>query len=172
MNNVILVGMPCSGKTTVGKVLAERKKAEYIDTDQYIIANASKSIEQIFSDHGEEHFRQMERSVILDIIAKLENSVVSTGGGMPVKSNNMELLKKYGTVIYLKTTIKNLSDRLDRKNRPLFKDPDAIKTLENLLNSRSSIYEKADIIIECNDDTPDEICEKIIMSINSINTHF
>lgn len=172
MNNVILVGMPCSGKTTVGKALSERKKAEYIDTDQYIIANSSMSIEEIFSKHGEEYFRQMERSVILDTIAKLENTVVSTGGGMPVKSNNMELLKKYGTVIYLKTNIKNLSERLDRKNRPLFKDPDAIKTLENLLNSRSSIYEKADIIIECNDHTPDEICEKILMSINSINTHF
>lgn len=172
MNNIILVGMPCSGKTTVGKALAERTKAEYIDTDQYIIYNTSKSIEEIFSEHGEEYFRQVERNVIVDIIAKLENSVVSTGGGMPVKSNNMELLKKYGTVIYLKTTIRNLIDRLDRKNRPLFKDPDAVKTLENLLNSRASIYEKADIIIECHDDTPDEICKKIIMSINSINTHF
>jgi shikimate kinase len=172
MDNLILVGMPCSGKTIVGQMLSERIKMEFFDSDDYIKLKTQKSIEDIFSEYGEGYFRELERDVILDEISAFNNTIVSTGGGMPTKFDNMERLKKCGMVIYLKNTVENLNERLDRKNRPLFKDPNAIKTLEELLNTRNSIYEKADIIIDCASATPEEICEKILVSINSMNIHF
>jgi len=140
MNTIILIGMMGSGKTSVGKLLAERLGYKHIDTDHIIEETQGLSITRIFEAHGESKFRELEENVI-DKISKLSDVVVSTGGGIILNPINTMRLKEMGTVIYLRASAKqleaNLKDMPD--DRPLLK----MHTLAVLLTVRASLYDHA-----------------------------
>jgi len=98
--NIVLIGLMGSGKTTIGKKIAEKLKMKFIDTDELIVQKAQKAINLIFAEDGELFFRDLESEVIEEI-SKQENIVISTGGGAVLREENLNNLKKNGVLFYL-----------------------------------------------------------------------
>lgn len=161
--NIILIGFMGSGKTSVGKVLAEQLSYPFYDTDLLIEEKAGITIKEIFRIQGEESFRKLETDLLIDLKSSLKSVVLSTGGGLPIKEQNAKLLKEIGQVIYLKAKKETIVERLiGDTNRPLLDGDDSNRKVEQLLAIRSPIYEKAaDLIIETDGKTIDEIITDI-----------
>lgn len=120
MNNIVLIGFMGCGKTTFGKWIAKHHGMDFIDTDDYIESVQKRSINEIFADKGEEYFRDLETQTIKKLAESVNNSVISVGGGLPVRECNRTLLKKLGKVIFLDTSIDELEKRLSKDTkRPL-----------------------------------------------------
>lgn len=143
-HNIILIGFMGSGKTTVGRRLAERLSYHFCDTDQMLEQKANDTINHIFSVHGEEYFRGMETDSLRELSKDLDHSVLSTGGGLPLRKQNSKLLREMGFVVFLKaskeTTLKRLKGDM---TRPLLKGDELEKKVEQLLAIRVPIYEDA-----------------------------
>lgn len=164
MKPIVLIGMMGSGKTTVGKQLANELNQSWIDTDQYIEDLEHQAISQLFHLKGESYFRHLETKALQQTLRKYK--IISTGGGMILKSENRDLLKKDAFVIYLETQLPTLVSRLDTKNRPLLQDEDLTTKLSSLINQRQPLYvECADIIIQTDQLSVDDIVKQIISSI-------
>ena len=163
--NIILIGMPGSGKSTLGRVLATMLQYQFVDVDERIESHEKKTIAAIFTDHGEDYFRAVERKV-LDIILKEPQAVISTGGGAPCFFDNMEQIKTNGISIYLKVPQAALLTRLQagKDKRPMLsqKSDEELKTfLFAKLEERSPFYEQADYIFEGDTIKAEEIISKI-----------
>lgn len=130
--NIILIGMPGCGKSSVGKMIAERLGREFIDTDEGIERIANKPIPQIFSEDGEEKFREIETEA-LSQVSKLSGKVIATGGGIVKLERNHNLLKQNSVIVFLARDLEKLST----DNRPLSKDNE---TLKKLYNERINFY--------------------------------
>lgn len=128
MKNIVLIGMPGCGKTTIGKILSQELAMEYCGIDEYIEARTEKTISEIFKD-GEESFRQIEREAVQEV-SKEENTVIATGGGVIKSFKNIENLRKNGIIIFLNRPVENIMTDIDIVTRPLLKDgPDKLHTL-------------------------------------------
>ena len=158
--NVILVGMPGSGKSSVAKELGLILNCSVIDTDEVIVTNHGE-INEIFKNFGEEVFRVIETKTI-ESVCEMENVVISTGGGSVLSERNRELLKNCGKVIYLKASIETIYSRTaDDNSRPLLAGEKRQK-IEKLLNERTPLYENtADLTVETDSLTAEEIALKI-----------
>ena len=161
-----LIGFMGVGKTTIGKKIATLNKVVFIDTDSQIEKETSKSIKEIFKTDGEIYFRKLESDTIRSINRK---AIIACGGGLPCHNNNIEYLKKKGTVIYLKASAETLSIRLDsnKNNRPLIRNLTNDKQLEfirKILKEREKNYKKADYII----DTDNKTANQVLREINSL----
>ncbi len=130
--NLVFIGMPGSGKTTIGKAVAKLLDKEFIDTDELIEKKENKKICEIFSAFGEEYFRKIEKEVLMQV-GKLSNKVISTGGGVVKDKENYFALKQNGVMVWLKRDI----DLLASEGRPLSKDKEAIK---ELYEKRKDLY--------------------------------
>lgn len=152
--NIILVGYMGSGKTTLGKKLASRLGLRFIDTDQLIESEEKTSIPDIFNRYGEQHFRELERNLILRL-KEQDQLLISTGGGMPCFNDLSEQLNEAGVTIYLKRPARELAERIlnSKKKRPLTdgkSKEELIEFIENALKTRQVYYEKAHIIADRN----------------------
>ena len=158
--NVILTGMPASGKTTVSKLLSEKLNLKLVDTDEEIVKKYG-AICDIFATLGEPAFRNMETEVVKNVCAQ-SGLVVSTGGGCVLRAENVELFKNSGKIVYLLADLQTLTERVKNDNtRPLISGDSAVK-LEKLLKERSPIYEAcADFTVDTNGKSPKEIVENI-----------
>ena len=145
---IFLLGYMGAGKSTIAKLLAEKMKIEYCDTDSDIESNLNLKIHDIFHLHGKKYFRNLER----DLIIKNKKKIVACGGGLPVYLNNMDTINKLGTTIYLKTCLEDLFNRLrNTHNRPLLlkiETSDLKNYIQKDLEYRKVIYEKAHYIID------------------------
>jgi shikimate kinase len=141
-----------SGKTTIGKCLAKQLGLQFIDLDYFIENRYHKSIAQIFAEKGEVAFREMERNVLHEVIL-FEDTVVSTGGGVPCFFDNLEVINKNSTSIYLRTSPDELAKRLSvsKEKRPLIKDksPEELKAfIASNLEIREAFYNQASYIYD------------------------
>ena len=153
-----------SGKTTFGKALAKHCGMDFLDTDEYIEQQAGKSIAQIFEEDGEEAFRQIETETLVRLRDSLHNTVVATGGGMPLRKENARLLKEIGRVNYLTATSREIYDRVkgDTK-RPLLQTENPYERICNMMQERKPKYEAAcDRVIDTNSNDIEEIIASII----------
>ena len=158
INNIILIGMPGCGKSTVGRILAEKLSKKLFDIDAEIEEKTSKKIAEIFEESGEEKFREIETKVIYYYCREM-GMVVATGGGAVLKKENREAMKQNGTIIYLK---KDLSE-LATVGRPLSSDAAAV---QKLYEQRKEIYENlADFTVEV-DSNPEITAERVIGCIS------
>lgn len=166
MDNIILIGFMGSGKTSLGKQLARARKCCFYDTDHMIEQKYNKTISQIFKEQGEEYFRLLETAMLEQLLSKNECFVLSVGGGLPIRPENHEYLKKIGKIIYLNPSKEVLIGRLrGDKNRPLLKGNDLEKKIDLLMNERKEVYETlANQII----DTDGMSFEEIISQINEV----
>lgn len=152
--NIILVGYMGSGKTTLGKKLASRFGLTFIDTDRMIEQEEKSTIPELFSQHGENYFRELEKKFVLRLKEK-DNLLISTGGGTPCFNNLMDELKAFGITVYLKRPAKELAHRIlnSRKTRPLTDgktEEELIRFIEAAIDERKVHYEKAHIIADRN----------------------
>ncbi len=136
-----LIGMMGSGKTTSGRALAKLLSVPFVDLDDQIIEHEGASINEIFGKKGEPHFRKVEAE-LLKQVSKTTNQVVATGGGVVIESSNREQMQNSGSVIYLKTSLDVLWERVrQKKDRPLLKSSDPKKSLADLFYKRTPLYE-------------------------------
>ncbi|HIC39772.1 MAG TPA: shikimate kinase [Candidatus Marinimicrobia bacterium] len=162
---IYFVGMMGSGKSTVSKIFAEKTNYPFIDLDILIQEKAKKSIQEIFDGDGEKLFRKLE-SETLEALSG-EDAVIACGGGIVLKESNLKQLKS-GTVVYLKASIPKLIHRLEKvNNRPLIKGKNIEDELLSILDERGRLYtEAANIIIDVNDKTPEQITNNLIEQLN------
>lgn len=162
--NIILTGMPACGKSAVARILGELLNAEVIDTDVEI-EKAYGGIAEIFKKYGEEKFRSIESEVIKNACKK-KNVIISSGGGSVLRSENTDNFKACGKIVYLKAEVKTLLARLgNNSERPLLLGG-AEKRLKELFAERKQIYDQtADITVETDSLTPQEVADAILKSI-------
>ncbi len=161
---MVLVGGPASGKTTVGKHIAQKWNLAFFDTDHWIEAQCGKTVSQIFADEGEASFRAWETRA-LEILLQQEQIIIATGGGIVKKSENRELLVHGATVIYLDVPVAVQLKRTEGDTtRPLLLGADKAAILMQLRQEREPLYRSvADIVV--NGDLPiDEILDEINFS--------
>ncbi len=153
MENIILIGMPGCGKSTIGQMIAEKTGKRFVDSDVQIAERAGISIPEIFGRHGEEYFRQLEHQVLSELGME-SGLVIATGGGCVTREENYEPLHQNGTIYYLQRDL----DRLPTNGRPLSQ----INGLQVLYAVRKPLYERfADHCID-NNGTPDDTIQAIL----------
>lgn len=149
---IFLIGFMGSGKTHWGPQLSARVELPFFDLDKVIIEKENKTISDIFAEKGEEYFRYLEKETLEELVEKNEKFIIACGGGTPCFFNNIQYMKKQGTVIWLNTQVDILVNRLlkDKYSRPVLKDvaDEELKPyiLKKIL-SRKLYYEQADIIV-------------------------
>lgn len=167
-DNIILVGMPASGKTTIGKLLAE-KLNDYIlfDIDSLIEKTNGMKISEIFAKYSEDYFRKLEYDTI-KLVCTGKNKIISTGGGSFENPDNRATLLKFGKVFYLKSDLDVLYYRLSEdSSRPLLQRENPKKVLENMLKKREENYQRAHYTVDTSVMDEDEIVRFILNETNS-----
>lgn len=148
--NIYLVGFMGSGKTTVGRTLAMRAGKNFLDLDRMIESRENRTINKIFSETGENYFRQIER-IILKELSKEKNAVIATGGGTFVDIKNRQLIETSGSSIWLDLSFEETLKRLEKSaRRPLATDKSRLK---ELFHERLSAYHHADLRVDANGKT-------------------
>ena len=161
-NNVILIGSMGSGKTTVGRRLADRLGFEFVDTDRLIEREAGMSVDAIFRTRGERRFRALERRVI-ERVASQRNQVIATGGGAILDPANRARLHGSGLTTWLKASPEVMAKRLETvRDRPLLRGSDRVRTLQTLLKRREPLYRRAAIHVDTSDATADRVVAEIL----------
>ena len=152
--------MPGSGKSTTGKLLAEKLDYAFIDLDSEIEKINGKSIKQVFEEEGEEKFRLAEHESLVKIIGETrKNAVISLGGGTIVYHNNLDLIINVGKLIYLEVKSQILVERLKNEtaNRPLFNASDPELKINLLLSLREQFYKQAHMTVDANSSAEDTV---------------
>ncbi len=160
--NIVLIGMPMSGKSLYGDKLSKLLKKELVDIDAEIELSQSQSITDIFKYKGEPYFRNIESKTTIKY-AKMHNNVISCGGGVIVNNNNIKALKSNGIILFIDTPLSMLQS-FNPKKRPLLKDN---KSLEILYNKRYNTYiNSADIVIKKDTLDIDTILKRMVVALN------
>ena len=161
-SNLILVGFMGSGKSTVGRLLAEKLEMKFLDTDLEIEKEQNKSVQAIFSEKGENYFRQLENDMSKKL-STVNNAIISTGGGIILNNENINFLKKDGVVFFLDVPKKNLYKRLSNSSgRPLLDGDELWNKISKVLDERMNKYlDSADFVIDVGNQIPCETMETI-----------
>jgi len=160
---IFLIGFMCSGKTTVGRVLAPLLDLPFVDLDRVVEQRVGPLLPFVQRE-GEEAFRLIEAEVLGELLDGLQ-AVIATGGGTPTQDDHLERMKAAGTVVWLDVPIKQLMPRIERAggDRPLLfglKGDALRRRVEELLDERTPIYAQADVIVQAGT-TPAEVAERI-----------
>lgn len=145
--NLVLVGFMGTGKTEVGKLVSELMGRSFVDIDDHIIRGTGMTINEIFRQHGEERFREIESDLIRKF-SKLRGQVISTGGGSLLRIENVHNLKQTGVLICLTASPEEIARRVgDERHRPLLNVPDRAGTVRELMARRSQSYQVSDFTV-------------------------
>lgn len=163
-NNTVLTGFMGCGKSTVGKRLAKATGRDFLDVDKYIVDKAGCSISRIFAEHGEEYFRALETEALNEIYNTVTGTVISTGGGLPMRKVNRDILNRLGEVVYLDVSPDCVYERLkDDTTRPLLQSENPMERIEELLGFRRPVYlDGADRTVNVSYRTVEDIIKDII----------
>jgi shikimate kinase len=157
-----------TGKSVVGKALEQKTGLPRFDTDEIISSKSKMPISEIFSTHGEEHFRDLETETLRSMSLE-EPAIIVTGGGIVVRGENVDLLRQLGTVVWLDADQATLRMRIRRlTDRPLLQTANPEATLSELLAVREPLYRKAaDLRVDISQKNPEEIAELILANIKN-----
>jgi shikimate kinase len=165
VKNIVLTGFMGTGKTEVGKILAQKLGYQMIDSDSEIERDQGLSINEIFEKQGEQFFRDIEADVIKRL-SERKNCVISTGGGAVLRQANIDNLRRTGVIVCLTADPETILQRTAGDNeRPLLQTDNPLQRIKELLAIRRPFYEKSDIMIDTKGRTPLEISEEIIKEI-------
>jgi|AntAceMinimDraft_18_1070375.scaffolds.fasta_scaffold88308_2 shikimate kinase len=167
--NYFLIGMMGSGKTSLGKSLANDIDYNFIDLDGEIEKAAGIKINNIFDKYGEKYFRKLEMETSRKVIKNSENNVIATGGGFPINENNFKWMKNIGIIIWLKASAETIFKRIrSSKDRPLLTNP-SIQSIEGILSERMKYYQRAKYHIDTNGKSLNMTVNTLIKEIKSNN---
>ncbi len=162
MKNIYLVGFMGTGKTAVGKILAQRLDKEFVEMDEVIEERQGRPIVEIFKDPGEPYFRKLETQLLSEL-SKRADLVISCGGGLICNEDNLKTLKETGTVFNLKSSAQMIYERTKKyAHRPLLNVEDPVKQIEELIQKREPYYCQAHYTIESEEQSPQEVTSAII----------
>ena len=164
--NIVLIGFMGAGKSTVSEYLSRKYNMDTVEMDQIIAEREKMSISDIFSVHGEEYFRDLETKLLIEMQAKT-NTVISCGGGVPMRERNVKEMKKNGCVVLLTATPETILERVkDNHDRPLLEGNKTVSYISELMEKRREKYEAAaDLIIETDGKNAQEICEELVQKM-------
>ena len=139
--NIVLIGFMGSGKSSIGKRVAQALRFQFADTDALIVQRSGQEIAKIFAQHGEEYFRELETSALRSC-AQFSRTVLATGGGVVVREENRALLRELGLVVQLTASEEVIFERVSRnRKRPLLHTEDPRATVHELLAARRPLYD-------------------------------
>ena len=170
--NIILIGFRGTGKTTIGRILAQRLDKEFVDADEYLEQREGKTIKDIFAAGGEKLFREIETQIIAELCLS-DNRVVATGGGAILREENVKTLKKSGIIILLEANTDTIYKRIHRdttteQRRPSLTNRNAYEEIEYLLEYRRPLYDKtADFVINTTSMSATDAAKKIITFLHN-----
>lgn len=169
--SIVLIGMMGAGKSSVGRLLQRRTGLACFDTDELVAAEFGFSIPEIFARHGEERFREAETDVLRKLFLP-QPIIVVTGGGIVLRPENVDLLKRLGTVAWLTANEETLFERASRRGeRPLLKTENPRAKFSELLRKRVRLYATtADFEIDTSSRTHDDIADEILDKIDNLTT--
>ena len=145
--NLALIGFMGTGKTSVGRHVAEHLGFDFLDTDELIQSHTGRTIADIFAKDGEPAFRELERKVVQELSTR-EKTLISTGGGLPTNAENLDALKSFALVICLWASPEKIWERVkNQSHRPLLHDADPQQKIRELLAAREPFYRQADVLI-------------------------
>jgi shikimate kinase len=167
VKNIILIGMPSAGKSTVGIIVAKHRGMSFVDTDVLIQTEQGRLLQDILNNDGIDTFLKVEESAVLSLYCS--NTVIATGGSVIYSGKAMDYLKKNGVVIYLSIDMNTINKRLrNLKTRGVVLGPG--QSLEDIYHKRKPLYEKyADIIINCSGISIDSTVERIHEIMDSLS---
>ncbi|NUO08801.1 MAG: shikimate kinase [Candidatus Brocadia sp.] len=169
--NIILIGFRGTGKTTIGKILAQRLGKEFIDTDEYLEQKQGKTIKDIFAEGGEKLFREIEAQIVAEVCL-VDDRVIATGGGVILREENVRRLRKNGIIIFLDADVDTLHKRIHedaqtQRKRPNLTNLSAYEEIKYLLASRRPLYDRvADFVINTTRLSKKDTASKIIAFIH------
>ncbi|MEN6451517.1 MAG: shikimate kinase [Thermoguttaceae bacterium] len=167
-----LIGYRATGKTTIAQLLAERLHCDWIDADVEIERRAGQSIQQIFAEHGEPAFRDLEARVIADLCGR-DRLVLAAGGGAPLRPENRRAIRAAGKVVWLharpETILARMTgDAMTAARRPSLTDKDPLAEIVHLLEVRTPIYQElADFTVDTEGKSPDKLADEIAAWLES-----
>ena len=166
--NLFLVGMMGSGKTTLGRALAQRLDLPFADTDRLLVERTGVPVTTIFEIEGEEGFRRRESAVLAEL-ASGPSQVVATGGGAVLSAANREVMRAGGTVVYLRARLDHLWERTRHDtSRPLLATPDPRATLAAILEARDPLYrEVAHVIVETGTQSAATLVSRVVAALKA-----
>jgi shikimate kinase len=161
--NIVLTGFMATGKSAVGKILSQRLRRPFFDTDDMIEKQTGLAITQIFSGAGEDAFRDMETQTV-GLVALMPDAVIATGGGAPLRPANMAELEKNGRVFCLTAEPETILERLrsEPATRPLLQGEEPLRRIKELLNERAAAYGRCAHRVPTDGKTPAQVAEEIL----------
>lgn len=162
IHNLALIGFMGTGKSSVGRLVADLLHFTYLDTDQVIEARAGKCINEIFQQDGESAFRDFECRVVRELEHRLK-TVISTGGGLPANDGNLASLKTHSLVVCMWASPETIFERVrTHTHRPLLNDPDPLAKIRRLLAEREAYYRQADVLVNTEMRSVREVATQVI----------
>ena len=163
LHNLALIGFMGTGKTSVGRLVADALRFDFLDTDELIEEFTGRSITDIFAKDGEAAFRALEKKVV-EQLAEKNKTVISTGGGLPTNPENISKLKANALVVCLWASPKKIWERVRHQaHRPLLRDADPQKKIAELLAAREPFYRQADVLVNTDLRSPREVAQQIVL---------
>ncbi len=165
--NIFLIGYRCTGKSTVGRILAERLKQTFADADRELEKENRTSIREMVAHHGWKYFRDKERETLVRL-CKGDRQVIATGGGVILRPENIRQMKENGRVVWLKAEAGTIAERMlaDEKTqsqRPALSDRGLLSEIEEMLSFRKPLYEQAaDFSVDTDSACAEEICNLLM----------
>ena len=159
--SLVLTGMMGAGKSTIGRLIAKRLKAKFIDVDKVIEKNQKKSIKRIFEDDGEKYFRKIEEKITFQIL-KNKEVIIALGGGAFINNEIREKVLKSCISVWLKVDLNKLAGRYKNNRRPLLNKKNSDTDVKKLYQLRKKIYSLANYKINCDNMSKTKIVEKIL----------
>ena len=168
--NIFLIGFMGAGKSTIARTLQRELGFPLVEMDARIVQEQGMSINDIFAQYGEAHFREIESQLVVDL-GKQEPSIVSCGGGVVVRPENTQNMKKSGRIVLLKASPETIFERVKNStDRPILNGHMNVEYIAELMEKRRALYEEAaDITIQTDGKTREQICEEIIGKLRDTN---
>jgi shikimate kinase len=163
LHNIALIGFMGTGKSSVGRLLADQLHFDFLDTDELVESRAGKCISEIFSSDGEAAFRQHELEVVAALVAR-HKAIIATGGGVGASPVNLASLKEHALVVCLWASPERIWDRVrGQTHRPLLKDPDPLAKIRQLLAAREACYKQADVVMNTEAHSMTEVAQQVVL---------
>lgn len=168
--NIFLIGFMGAGKSTIARALVRTLGCPLVEMDERIVQEQGMSINDIFAQYGEEHFRDIESRLIQDL-GKQKASVISCGGGVVVRPQNTEYMKQSGRIVFLSATPETVYERVkNSSDRPILNGHMNVEYIAQLMEKRRSLYEAAaDLTVATDKKTREEICQEILDRLEETN---
>lgn len=167
MTNVFLIGFMGTGKSTVARYLSEKYGMKVSEMDQMLVEQEGRSIADIFETNGELYFREIETCLLKKLVEK-QGQVISCGGGVVLRQENVDLMKKGGVIVLLTAEPETILERVkNSQERPLLSGNKNVAFIRELMEKRHSSYKHAaDVIIDTDGKTVEDICDEIFTRVN------